>query len=155
MSSSKSGFTLIELLVTISIIAILSTVALTTYTTFIKNTRDAKRKTDLKTIQSALEEYRADQKYYPASDLIFSISDPDTPIPLTYTSKTYLNSVPVGPAGTREYSYKAYQTDNTACDNTASNKCLKYCLYAKLENGIEKTGLCPDQTDFTLEVTSP
>lgn len=51
------GFTLIELLVVISVIAILVTLGFTSFSTAQKKGRDAKRKSDIKEIQVALEQY--------------------------------------------------------------------------------------------------
>ena len=53
----KRGFTLIELLVVISIIAILSTIGLTSFSTIQRKGRDARRKADLREMKNALEQY--------------------------------------------------------------------------------------------------
>ena len=53
----KKGFTLIELLVVISIIVILITIGMTSLATAQKKGRDAKRKSDLREIKNALEQY--------------------------------------------------------------------------------------------------
>lgn len=53
----QSAFTLIELLVSISIIAVLITVGLSSYSAAQKKARDAKRKADLRDIRTALEQY--------------------------------------------------------------------------------------------------
>lgn len=57
MLSVRDGFTLLELLVVISIIAILITVGLTSFSTAQRKGRDAKRKSDVKEVQNALEQY--------------------------------------------------------------------------------------------------
>ncbi len=62
---SEKGFTLIELLVTIAIIGILSSVLLVNLSGFRERTRDVQRKRDLRTLQTALELYRADSTSYP------------------------------------------------------------------------------------------
>jgi prepilin-type N-terminal cleavage/methylation domain-containing protein len=54
---TRSGFTLLELLVVISIIVILITLGLSSFATAQKKGRDAKRKSDIKEIQTALEQY--------------------------------------------------------------------------------------------------
>lgn len=53
----KKGFTLLEILVVIGIIAILVALGATSYSTAQKKARDARRKSDLKSIQNALEQY--------------------------------------------------------------------------------------------------
>ncbi len=58
------GFTLIELMVVISILAILVTIGVTSYSTIRKNSRDSIRKSDLHTIQNALEQYYGKNEAY-------------------------------------------------------------------------------------------
>lgn len=53
----KKGFTLIELLVVIAIIATFLTAGLGSFATAQKKGRDTKRKSDMREIQSALEQY--------------------------------------------------------------------------------------------------
>jgi len=63
---SKKGFTLIELLVVIAIIGLLSTLAVVSLNNARSKSRDAKRVSDIKQVQTALELYYADQNGYPA-----------------------------------------------------------------------------------------
>lgn len=51
----KSGFTLVELLVVITIIAILSVIAMTVFTNVQKSARDARRRGDIDAVAKALE----------------------------------------------------------------------------------------------------
>jgi len=53
----RKGFTLIELLVVISILAILITLGLTTFASAQRKGRDARRKSDLRDVKNALEQY--------------------------------------------------------------------------------------------------
>ncbi len=53
----KKGFSLIELLVVISIIGVLVAVAVASYTGAQIKARDARRRSDLKSIQAAMEQY--------------------------------------------------------------------------------------------------
>lgn len=125
---SGAGFTLIELMVAISIIAILSIVGIVVYSSVLKNSRDAKRISDLKFIQSALEDYHADQLVYP-DRVVFG-----SPLMFTNTAgnvKTYLNLVPSDPLSPN-LSYNYVATPNN-CDNTINNTCTSYCLYTSLE----------------------
>lgn len=159
----KSGFTLVELLIVISIIAMLSVVGLVSYTNFLKNSRDAKRQSDIKFIQSALEQYFADQKHYPATITFNSALTNKTGIELSPAgdTKTYLTTVPPGPTSVAEYLYKAYKCDNSdcstksACEATDAKKCARYCLYAKGERLSQTISFCPAQTDYTYSVTNP
>ena len=122
MTRYSKGFSLIEVLVAISIIAILSALGLSVYQAVYKNARDAQRKSDLKMIQSALEQYRNDQMYYPIqSGLTFGS-------PLAVDAKSYLSKVPIDPKAGQSYSYQPL-----SC-NASSQNCTSYCLYAKLEN---------------------
>lgn len=67
MLSKRSGFTLIEILVTISIVGIISAISYVSYSSAQSSGRDSKRKQDLKSIQTALELYRQQNKSYPLS----------------------------------------------------------------------------------------
>lgn len=118
------GFTLVELLVTISILAILSTIALISYGNVQRNTRDAKRKSDLATIQAALEQYHADQGFY-------SKSLPAVGSALSNGLKTYLSKIP-GENDGSSYSY-------TAKPDSCTTNCINYCLYATVENDSNKS----------------
>lgn len=147
--NKKSGFTLVELLVSISIIAILSVIGLNLYQSVYKTARDTKRRSDIKFIQSALEQYHADQKYYPYSVTPGgALSSPDG-------SKVYMNKVPQDP-GTTPYLYLAAGT-GCSSDATAAS-CSGYCLYAQLENatGITSdTGCTPLPIGYNIGVTRP
>lgn len=107
---SKKGFTLVELLVVISIIGILSAIGLVLYSSVLKQGRDSKRQSDLKSIQLALEQYNNDQSHYPAN----------LGSSLTFGTKIYMNTVPA-------YAYIPFPPSCTTA-------CTSYCLYADLEN---------------------
>jgi|TARA_B100001971_G_C17829325_1_gene352979 general secretion pathway protein G len=62
---NKKGFTLVELLVVIAIIGVLSTLAVVSLNNAREKSRDAKRVSDIKQVQTALELYFADQNGYP------------------------------------------------------------------------------------------
>lgn len=130
----KSGFTLIELLITMSIIAILITLGLINYQVIVKNSRNAKRQADFKTIQSALEQYHGDQFVYPLKGSGICPNGQLTfGCPLTTVSgnRIYLNLIPTDPlASNNRYCYKGVPE---GCDNDLI-KCTSYALYASLEN---------------------
>ena len=67
---NKKGFTLIELLVVIAIIGLLSTLAVVSLNNARGKARDARRISDVKAIQTAVELYKADQ-----NDTMFTLPD--------------------------------------------------------------------------------
>lgn len=96
----QAGFTLIELLVVISIIGILASLTLVSYTGAQKQTRDTQRRSDLNQYRNALENYASSNNgLYPANissianlcgsgkplDTKFMASCPTDPIGGTYT----------------------------------------------------------------------
>lgn len=118
---NRQGFTLIELLVVISIIAILSTIGLTIYSSAQKQARMSKRISDLKAIQSALQVYYSANKTYPVvtpltdtgwrSECVAGGSLPaDQVIPLGFVPN-YMAAFPADPqmdkAGTSCYLYRS------------------------------------------------
>jgi len=147
--SNISGFTLIELLVVISIIAVLSTIGLISYQVLLQNSRDGKRQSDLRLIQSYLEQYHADQFAYPLAAsacgngvLVTGCSLKDPP-----GQKTYLNLVPSEqlPNPYPQYSYVAFNTSGVSpVSCQTGSKCSTYCIYAALENqsGLVTTDTC-------------
>ncbi|MCL4367054.1 type II secretion system GspH family protein [Patescibacteria group bacterium] len=151
MPTSKIlGFTLIELLVTISIIAVLATISVISFSSVQRNGRDAKRESDLRNIQAAIEQYHADQNYYPATILIGggAITNPDG-------TKTYMSKVPNDPQSAPSYAYFPQNASGAAgCDNSSSNYCTKYYLCAKLEGSIpsSSTVCSPDTTNYNFGV---
>lgn len=115
--STSHGFTLIELLVVIAIISILSGFLVSNFAGVRQRGRDARRKSDLRQIQSALEIYRSDNGSYPAA--LYPTSCP-TSGSLTYNSVTYMSKIPCDPSTSANYAY--------------SSTGLTYTIYACLEN---------------------
>src|SRR5688500_12519616 len=106
------GFTLVELLITVAIIATLIAVAVPAYTNFVAKGRDGKRSSDLKTLQSALIQYRADQSSYPAT---LTVGQPLNNISNT---KTYLRKVPSDPLSAYNYPQYIYFPKPDGCNNS-------------------------------------
>lgn len=157
----NKGFTLIELLVVVSIIAILSAIGLVSYTSFLKNSRDARRQSDLKFIQSALEEYHTDQIFYPSAitpgSSLTNLTGRPLPSP-TPSSKTYLKIIPSDPLPSPAPQY-SYQQLPGICDNGIGGNCTSYCLFAFLENLLtpktEDSTNCPTSATYNYAVTRP
>lgn len=66
--AGRQGFSLIELLIAITIIGILSSIGLSTFTSAQIKSRDAKRKAHLKQLADSFEAYHNDYGQYPAED---------------------------------------------------------------------------------------
>lgn len=153
----QRGFTLIELLVVISIIAVLSTVGYINYQQTIKKSRDTQRQTNLKIIQAAVEQYHADNFFYPPP---FTVSGQFTnttggmspaPSPL----KVYLNSLPVDPQPPTLYTYTP---KGVGCTSGMPSLCTGYCLYTTLETTVPANdlgGACAASGSSNFAVTSP
>ena len=107
INQKRSGFTLIEILVVVTIIALLTAIGMVSYASANRNSRDAKRLTDVEQIRAALEMYRADQGGYP---LLITFGDP-----LSYGSNTYMSRIPQDP---KDPSYSYSYTYNSANDYT-------------------------------------
>lgn len=92
----KQGFTLIELLVVISIIGLLSSIVLTSVNSARVKARDARRRADMKQVQTALEFYFDSNNAYPSIGCegcgvgIAGLSGPLAP---------YLPQIPADPKG--------------------------------------------------------
>ncbi|EKE14300.1 MAG: hypothetical protein ACD_12C00582G0002 [uncultured bacterium] len=118
---TKNGFTLIEILVVTTIIVLLTATAVVTYTSFLKQSRDAKRKADLEQIRAALEMYRSNNDaYYPGTmtgDCPNSVYD-------IYTAPVkYIENMPFDPKSGSGYYYR--------CNISTGD----YTLGAYLESG--------------------
>lgn len=120
MPAGRQGFTLIEILVAATIIAVLSAIGVSSYSSVNRRSRDAKRISDLEQVRSALEMYRTDNGFYPDTGTGFkSLSDLESSL-----VSAYMPSVPVDPKGD-PYWYSPLG---------AAAPYYNYCVCAKLEN---------------------
>lgn len=93
----QKGFTLIELLVVIAIIGLLSTLAVVSLGNARLKSRDARRVSDIKQIQTALELYYNDVGGYPAAVASGStITGPSTTGTTVYMAAVPSNPTPNG-----------------------------------------------------------
>lgn len=87
---AQDGFTLIELLVVISLIMILSAMAVVQYRNSVTSAKEATLKTDLFRMRDAFDQYYADKGRYPATLE-------------TLVSEQYMREIPIDPiTGTRD-----------------------------------------------------
>lgn len=119
--SKTEGFTLVEILVVVTIIALLASLAAISYSQFVKQARDAKRKTDIEQIRAAIELYRNFDATgtYPLS-LDFSGSGT-----VADATTTYLSKIPNDPLSPTGYTFYF--------ESLSSNTDYRLCAY--LENG--------------------
>lgn len=108
MYKGTRGFTLIELLVVIAIIGVLSTIVLTAVNSARAKANDARRASDLKSLQQALETYASDNaNQYPTTSNVWYTECPynttnplhvnaDAMIPSLVTGK-YISHIPSDP----------------------------------------------------------
>jgi prepilin-type N-terminal cleavage/methylation domain-containing protein len=120
--SKPRGFTLIELLVVIAIIGILSSVVLASLNGARQKGRDARRISDLKQIQAALEMHADTGTEYPDA--------------LSSLAPAYIAAVPGDPLG-GSYLYDNLTNAAAAC-LVASGVCTSYVLGATLEDSTHR-----------------
>ncbi|MFA5360312.1 MAG: type II secretion system protein [Patescibacteria group bacterium] len=111
----QKGFTLIELLVVIAIIGLLSTLAVVALNNARMKSRDAKRISDIKQIQTALELYYNDANAYPATvtangtiatgGVTYMAVVPSSPAPVNDGGCTTANGTYVYTAGSANTTY--------------------------------------------------
>lgn len=118
---AKVGFTLIELLVVIAIIGVLASIVLASLNSARQKSRDARRITDIKQIQLALELYYDAQTTPQYPDAVAPATGCDSASTgerngLEDLDPTYIPSVPLDPnrTGTAQcYLYASYPTSGT------------------------------------------
>ena len=132
-SRTSRGFTLIELLVVIAIIGILSSVVLASLNSARKKGRDARRISDVKQLQLALELYHDATQSFPTAAEAF----PTVASSSVLVTNRYISSLPQDPTTFANYQYAALQDDGaTACTTTP---CPGYVIGATIEGGASAT----------------
>jgi type II secretion system protein G len=145
---SYAGFTLVELLVAISIIGLVAGITISSASSIQRSSRDAQRKTDLSSLQSALQQYYTDQGYYPddltsdfsAGAQLTNCSGMPPTTPACVVSKVYLQKIPKDPNSATPYGYRSQiaspaiiSANDTPCSGATSGKCQFYSLCAAVE----------------------
>lgn len=115
IKNNKKGFTLIELLVVIAIIGLLSTLAVVSLNSARAKARDAKRISEMKNFQSALEMYYSDKLTYPTSTLSLAAGEilgngnamclDDSGLDASCAGTVYMNQINKDPQGNQTYTY--------------------------------------------------
>lgn len=135
----KKSFTLVEILVVVTIISMLASVAAVSYSRFIKQSRDARRKTDIEQIRAAAELYRNFKGVYPSS-LAFDGSGEIVDGATKYMTKVPSDPLYTGPLTNTYYyiSSDPFQTYNlcayleggstTSITATCGGQNCNYCM---------------------------
>ncbi|MCX6726099.1 MAG: type II secretion system protein [Candidatus Shapirobacteria bacterium] len=118
--TETKGFTLIELLVVISIIGILASLTLVSYSGAQKQTRDTQRRSDLNQYRNSLENYAGSNNgLYPLGiNTIANLCGTGKPL-----TTSYIASCPADPITTYLYGFYSSSTGDG------------YVIYAQLETG--------------------
>jgi prepilin-type N-terminal cleavage/methylation domain-containing protein len=140
MKTKNYGFTLIELLVVISIIGILASLTLVSYTGAQKQTRDTQRRSDLNQYRNALESYAASNNgVYPvaAAGAVTSVCG------ISKALEKVIASCPADPIGdTYVYSYWSDGADYTLWGGLETGSFWKVCSNGKSGKSITGDGTC-------------
>jgi len=127
--TKRNAFSLIELMVVMTIIIVISAVAMINYSGSTKKARDSRRIADLEKIRMALEVVRQSGTTYPDS--------------LNYLEPNFMSKVPVDPKSGSLYSY----------DIVGSSNNYKYILGAEMEDLGSTNGEYADGNNY--QVTNP
>ncbi len=119
--NTQKGFSLIELLVVSTVIIVITTIGLVSFTSAGKGARDGKRKADLEAVRQALVLYKADGNAYPTGA---GTNGSYVTVSASLISAGYLsNPRPDDPKNTAPYQYSYY------APATGDSFCL--CAYAE------------------------
>ena len=109
--NNKKGFTLVELLVVIAIIGLIAVLAIISLSSARIKARDARRVSDIRQIQTALELYNDDQGTYPGEKTPAQLAGGDCMDTTgwkasgTCAASTYISGVLGDPTGSGSYVY--------------------------------------------------
>ncbi len=144
-SKRNSGFTIVELLIVIVVIGILALLVITTYSGIQAKARNAKRQTDIQSLQTQLEAFFSQNGYYP------SRTDMNTPSWIATNMKSLDTNALVDPSSTcnpattaclvatpqaKAYSYAVFQSDGSTACETTDTTCAVYTLTATYEGTV-------------------
>ena len=157
----QKGFTLLELLVVIGIIGLLASILVVNLTGTRRRARDTKRVADIRSMQTAVEDYYGKNGKYPGviSDLVSGgqiSSWPLDPLALSGTSCTgnsdscywYAHFTPSGALGPQSYHFGASLEElgsqlgnqDRDCNSTSGSGCPYTSAYVAGFNGADTAG---------------
>ena len=135
------GFTIVELLIVIVVIGILALLVITTYSGIQSKARNAKRQTDIQSLQTQIEAFFSQNAYYPSLTDMNSSSWRNTNMksldinalidPSNTSQSTTLVAAPVA----KSYAYAVTDSSGNPCETTDTN-CAQYTLTAEYEGTV-------------------
>jgi len=114
------GFTILEVLIVVSIMGILITIGLVSYSRILISSRDSTRKSDIEQISNTLEQFKSNNEYGSYPNQIYQNSD--------FTK--YMSNIPKDPRTSQEYEYQPLPF---GCTPSIETPCTSYNLTAQLE----------------------
>ena len=140
LKNPRSGFTLVELLVVITIIGILASIGVASYTKVLATARNGRRQADLSSLRDALELYYSENNRYIAIGTTWRAVNETYLDDLT---PGYIKVLPSDPGGAgREY----------RCRSASSAQA--YCLEAYLEGVSSTQNTCRKADGSTIPLQS-
>lgn len=144
LKKRNQGFTLVELLIVIVVIGILALLVITTYSGIQAKARNAKRQTDVQSLQTQMEAFFSQNGYYPSradmndpdwrSDNMKSL-DAGALVDPSSTCNPATDDCLVASATAKSYSYDVTDSAGASCETTDTN-CAQYTLTATYEGTV-------------------
>jgi prepilin-type N-terminal cleavage/methylation domain-containing protein len=128
-TKAHRGFTLIELMMAIVILTLMSAIIYTNFASSRANSRDARRVSDIKLIQVALDNYYLQNGTYPCCDT----SDTN----LQKLVPDYMSVLPKDPKTNTNYFYGVYALTGSNCPTARP---VQYHLGAAMESDDQQNG---------------
>lgn len=144
-SINKRGFTLIELLVVLAIIGTLTSFLMVNFLGAKSRARDGQRKSDLRQIQVAFEQYRADLGTYPPAPL------PACGSSLVSGGTSYMQKIPCDPLNKGQFLYN-YTTTGS---NYQLITCLENTNDQQKDSANNSTYCTGNSTNWSYTLTNP
>ena len=141
LKKRDQGFTIVELLIVIVVIGILALLVITTYGGIQAKARNAKRSSDVKSLQTQIEAFFSQNGYYPSlTDMNDStwlgtnMKSLDQNALIDPSSATQSKTMVTAPAA-KSYAYAVTYSSGNSCE-TDDTTCAKYTLTATYEGTV-------------------
>lgn len=139
-----AGFSLLEMLIVMAIMGIILTISTVSYLTIQQRGRDARRRTDIEQLRTALEIYRSQNGIYPsiaASNTWITAAPLNNPL----VTPGYMRSIPTDPNqnATFPYWYKSW------------NSWQNYCIAANFEQPSTVSQCVGPNANYDYRIVNP